>query len=88
MSRSWRDTLRDLRAVRALARSLEETAPDIVKVMEGGGEVLVRLYGKPTGAGFWALDPFPEGLWEAMALEHARALKGTTSRDRPSRSSP
>lgn len=68
--RSWSDTLRDLRAAEALARSLEKTARGVV-ALEGGGDALVQRLGQPTGALFWMLKPFPEELWEAMALEHA-----------------
>jgi hypothetical protein len=68
-ARSWSDTLRDLKAAEALARSLEQTAPGVVE-LEGGGDELVRQLGRPTGALFWALQPFPPDLWEAMAREH------------------
>lgn len=74
VSRSWSDTLRDLREAERLARSLEGTAPGVV-ALEGGGDMLVCLYGRPTGALFWRLDPFPEALWEAMAAEHAEGAR-------------
>jgi hypothetical protein len=67
-SRSWADTLRDLREAADLSRRLEETAPGTV-ALEGGGDALVRLLGRPTGAQFWGLRPFPSELWEAMARE-------------------
>lgn len=72
-SRSLTDTLRDLRAAEDLARCLEATAPGVV-MLEGGGDALVRRYGRPTGAGFWSLQPLCELLWEAMAREHAQGL--------------
>jgi hypothetical protein len=72
-SRSLTDTLRDLRAAEDLARCLEATAPGVV-MLEGGGDALVRRHGRPTGAGFWTLQPFPEPFWEAMAREHAQGL--------------
>jgi hypothetical protein len=78
-SRSLTDTLRDLRAAEDLARSLEATAPGIV-MLEGGGDALVRRYGRPTGAGFWSLTLFPEPLWEAMAREHAERLNASPRR--------
>lgn len=78
MSRSWSDTLRDLREAERLARSLDATAPGVV-ALEGGGDALVRLYGRPTGAGFWRLDPFPLDLWEAMAAEHAEERRRATA---------
>lgn len=74
-SRSWSDTLRDLREAERLARSLEGTAPGVV-ALEGGGDALVSLHGRPTGALFWRLDPFPEELWEAMARESAERARG------------
>ena len=77
-SRSWSDTLRDLREAERLARSLENTAPGVV-ALEGGGDALVRLHGRPTGALFWRLDPFPEGLWEAMAAEHAEGTRASSN---------
>jgi hypothetical protein len=77
-SRSWSDTLRDLREVERLARSLEGTAPGIV-ALEGGGGELVSLYGRPTGAQFWRLNPFPEPLWEAMASEHAEGTRASSA---------
>lgn len=76
-SRSWSDTLRDLREAERLARSLEGTAPGIV-ALEGGGDALVRLHGRPTGAWFWRLDPFPLDLWEAMAGEHAEGQRASS----------
>lgn len=42
MSRSWSDTLRDLREAERLARSLEGTAPGVV-ALEGGGDALASL---------------------------------------------
>lgn len=72
-SRSLTDTLRDLRAAEDLARCLEQTAPGVV-MLEGGGDALVRQFGRPTCAGFWTLQPFPELLWEAMAREHNEHL--------------
>lgn len=77
MSRSWSDTLRDLREAERLARSLEATAPGVVAI-EGGGDTLVRLHGRPTGALFWRLDPFPEALWDAMAHEHAEGARASS----------
>lgn len=76
MARSWSDTLRDLRAAEHLARSLEGTAPGAV-ALEGGGDELVHRYGRPTGALFWSLDPFPSELWEAMAFEQAEGTRGS-----------
>lgn len=76
--RSWSDTLRDLRAAEALARSLEETAPGVV-ALEGGGDALVRRLGRPTSTHFWTLKPFPEDLWEAMAREHAEGQRRQAS---------
>lgn len=78
-SRSLTDTLRDLQAAEHLARSLEETAPGVV-MLEGGGDALVRRHGRPTGAGFWGLQPFPEALWEAMAREHAERVDASPRR--------
>lgn len=77
-SRSWSDTLRDLREAGRLAGSLEETAPGVV-ALEGGGDALVRLHGRPTGALFWRLDPFPEEVWEAMAAEHAERARASSN---------
>ena len=78
-SRSLIDTLRDLRAAEDLARCLEATAPGVV-MLEGGGDALVRQFGRPTGAGFWTLEPFPEPLWEAMAREHIERLETPANR--------
>ena len=78
-SRSLTDTLRDLRAAEDLARCLEQTAPGVV-MLEGGGDTLIRRYGRPTGAGFWNLQPFPEPLWEAMAREHIERVDAATKR--------
>lgn len=61
--------LRDLRAADALVLALEGTAPRAVAAA-GGAAALVAMGGVPTGAQFWSLQPFPEGLWEAMAAEH------------------
>lgn len=80
--RSWSDTLRDLRAAEALARSLEATAPGVV-ALEGGGDALVCRFGRPTGAHFWMLKPFPEDLWEAMAHEHAERQRTLFQADEP-----
>ena len=68
--RSWADTLRDLREAESLARRLEDTAPGVVVVLYGGGDALVRQYGRPTGAQFWGLRPMPPDLWEAIAREN------------------
>jgi len=76
--RSWSDTLRDLREAGRLARSLEGTAPGTA-ALYGGGDELVRLHGRPTGALFWRLDPFPLDLWEAMAAEHAEGHRLSTA---------
>jgi hypothetical protein len=72
--RTLTDTLRDLRAAEDLARCLESTAPGVV-MLEGGGDALVRQFGRPTGAGFWTLQPFPEPLWEAMAREQLERME-------------
>lgn len=79
-SRSWSDTLRDLREAARLARSLEETAAGTV-ALEGGGDELVRRLGRPTGALFWRLDPMPVGLWEAMASEHGEGSRASAGGD-------
>jgi hypothetical protein len=78
-TRSLIDTLRDLKAAEGLARCLEATAPGVV-MLEGGGDALVRRHGRPTGAGFWTLQSFPEPLWEAMAREHAQGLGASQPR--------
>lgn len=78
-SRSLTDTLRDLKAAEQLARCLEQTAPGVV-MLEGGGDALVRRCGRPTGAGFWTLQPFPEALWEAMAREHVQRIDAPAKR--------
>ena len=57
-----------------LARGLEETAPGAAALWGGGG-ALVRAHGRPTGAQFWTLDPFPLDVWEDMAREHAAAVR-------------
>ena len=75
MSRSWDDTLRDLRAAQALSAALVETAP-VAVAAAGGADALVARYGHPTGARFWGLRPIPEQLWEAMAFEHAERARG------------
>jgi len=61
--------LRDLLAVEALARSLNETAPKAIAAA-GGTQFLVAKYGRPTGAWFWSLVPTPELLWLSMSEEH------------------
>jgi hypothetical protein len=76
--RSWSEALRDLREAERLARSAEATAPGAV-ALAGGGDELVRLYGSPTGAGFWRLVGLPEELWCAMAAEHAEAARAPSS---------
>ena len=75
MSRSWDDTLRDLRAAQALLSALYLTAP-VAVAAAGGAAALVAKCGRPTGARFWGLRPMPEGLWEAMAREHAERARG------------
>lgn len=69
MSRSWAETLRDLREADDLARRLDDTAPGTV-ALEGGGDALVASCGRPTGAQFWGLRPMPPELWENMAREN------------------
>ena len=75
VSRSWDDTLRDLRAAQALSASLAETAP-VAVAAAGGADALVAKSGRPTGALFWGLRPFPEQLWTAMAAEHSARSRG------------
>ncbi|MQW64882.1 hypothetical protein GHK33_20245 [Sinorhizobium meliloti] len=67
--------LRSLRSVHDLARGLEFMAPAAVSAA-GGGDGLVALYGKPTGAGFWSVRSAPEELWAAMAAEHQAEHRG------------
>jgi hypothetical protein len=64
--------LRDLLAVDALAKSLEETAP-LAVAETGGAHFLVSKFGRPTGAWFWTINPMPECLWLSMADEHQAA---------------
>lgn len=64
-----RTMLRDLVEADDLARRLDETAPGVV-ALEGGGDALVRLHGRRTGAWFWSLGPMPPELWEALAREN------------------
>lgn len=64
-----RTMLRDLVEADDLARRLDETAPGAV-ALEGGGDALVRLHGRRTGALFWSVSPLPEELWLAIADEH------------------
>ena len=80
--RTLEDTLRDLRAAESLARTLEGTAPGTVALW-GGGDALVRLYGRPSGAWFWRLDPMPLELWEAMASEANEGHRVNAGDDRP-----
>ncbi len=61
--------LRDLWAVDAFAKSLEETAPQAVAAA-GGAQFLVSKFGRPTGAWYWSLVPMQESLWIKMAEEH------------------
>ncbi len=61
--------LRNLLAVDALVKSLEETAPQTVSAA-GGAQLLVSKFGRPTGAWFWSLRPKQELLWINMADEH------------------
>lgn len=68
------DTLRDLKAVEALRASLVQTAADTVK-MAGGADLLIQRRGVKSGAGFWAIRPMSDKLWEAMAYEHAMGQK-------------
>jgi hypothetical protein len=71
--------LRDLLAVDALAKSLEETAPKAVAAA-GGAQFLISKFGRPTGAWFWSIVPMPEHLWLSKAEEHQathRANPGT-----------
>lgn len=75
MSRSWDDTLRDLRAAQALSAALTETAPVAVDAA-GGANALVAKFGRPTGAQFWRLRPLPEQLWAAMAAAHSARSRG------------
>lgn len=81
MSRSWFDTLRDLREAERLARSLEGTAPGVV-ALEGGGDMLVRLHGRPTGALFCVLILFPKryGRPWPQSMPKARGRRPTINR--------
>lgn len=71
---SLAETLRDLKAVEALRASLVQTAANTVK-MAGGADLLIHDKGVKTGAGFWAIRPMKDKLWEAMAYEHAMGQK-------------
>lgn len=64
-----RAMLRDLVEADDLARRLDETASGAV-ALEGGGDALVRLHGRRTGAWFWSAALLSEELWLAMADEH------------------
>ena len=64
--------LRDLLAVDALTKSLEETAPKAIAAI-GGAQFLVSKFGRPTGAWFWSIIPISESLWITMAEEHQGA---------------
>lgn len=75
MSRSWDDTLLDLRAAQALSAALAGTAP-VAVAAAGGADSLVAKFGRPTGAVFWGLRPFPEQLWAVMAAEHSARSRG------------
>lgn len=63
------EMLRDLRAVEALAASLEATAPRTI-AEAGGARALIASGGHRTGAWFWTIAPLSEALWERMAEEH------------------
>lgn len=67
--------LRDLLAVDALSKSLEETAPQAVAAA-GGAQLLISNLGCATGAWFWSLKPMPELLWLQMAEEHQALSRG------------
>ena len=71
---SLAETLRDLRAVEALRASLVQTAADTVRTA-GGVDLLIHDRAVKTGAGFWAIRPMKDKLWEAMAYEHAMGQK-------------
>lgn len=63
------EMLRDLRAVEALAASLEATAPRTI-ADAGGAHALIASGGHRTGAWFWTIAPMSEALWQRMAEEH------------------
>jgi hypothetical protein len=68
------ETLRDLKAVEALKASIVQTAAHSI-ALAGGADLLIQRRGVKTGAGFWAIRPMSEKLWEAMAKEHADGQK-------------
>jgi hypothetical protein len=78
MAKSFQSTenvqrmLRDLLAVNALTKSLEETAPRAVAAA-GGAQLLISKFGRPTGAWFWSLVPMSETLWMQMAEENQKS---------------
>ena len=52
------------------ARTVTLAGPDTATVQKGADALVAKL-GRPSGALFWGLRPFPEQLWAAMAAEHS-----------------